>query len=128
MAEAKKKTTKTTATKKAAAKKTTAPKVKKATVTPKKKTVKAVTVVPKSKSDVLVRRFDGVVVKKSGDKTVRVRISRVVMDPKYKKRMKTYTDYLVHDERNQFKVGDAVTIESSRPHSATKRFVVVYTK
>ena len=127
MAEAKKKTAKTAATKKAVAKKTAATKVKK-TVTPKKKTVKATTVVPKSKSAMLVRRFEGVVVKKSGDKTVRVRISRVIMDAKYKKRMKTYTDYLVHDERNQFKVGDAVTIESSRPHSANKRFVVVYTK
>ena len=127
MAEAKKKTAKTTATKKAVAKKTTAPKVKK-TVAPKKKTVKATAVVPKSKSAVLVRRFEGVVVKKSGDKTIRVRISRVIMDAKYKKRMKTHTDYLVHDERNQFKVGDAVTIESSRPHSANKRFVVVYTK
>ena len=128
MAEAKKKTVKTTAAKKVAAKKATATKVKTTTVTPKKKTVNAVSVVPKSKSDVLVRRFAGVVVKKSGDKTVRVRISRVVMDAKYKKRMKTYTDFLVHDERNQFKVGDAVTIESSRPHSAAKRFVVVYTK
>lgn len=124
MAEAKKPTTKKPAAAKkvVAPKKVAAPKVKKVT---EKVAVASEAVVVEKK---LVRRFTGKVVKKSGDKTVKVEVSRVIQHPKYGKRYQSATNYLVHDERNQFKVGDTVTIESSRPFSKTKRFVVVYTK
>lgn len=125
MAEAKKPTTKKVAAAKkpAAPKKVAAPKVKKPTE-PKANVVTPVAAETKK----LVRRFTGTVVKKSGDKTIKVKVSRVIQHAKYGKRYLSATNHLVHDERNKSNVGDTVTIESSRPFSKTKRFVVVYTK
>jgi len=69
--------------------------------------------------------LSGTVVKKSGDKTVSVLASRVVVHPLYGKRRTVTKKYLVHDEKNEAEVGSAVTIISTRPISARKRWAIM---
>lgn len=68
------------------------------------------------------REIQGVVVKKSGDKTVSVLVTRSVLHPKYHKTVKKFKKYLVHDERNEVKVGDTVSALECRPLSKTKSY------
>ena len=68
------------------------------------------------------REIQGVVVKKSGEKTVSVLVTRSVMHPKYHKTVKRFKKYLVHDEKNELNVGDSVIAVECRPLSKTKSF------
>ncbi|WP_419770182.1 MAG: 30S ribosomal protein S17 [Candidatus Marinarcus sp.] len=68
------------------------------------------------------REIQGVVVKRSGDKTVSVLVTRQVLHPKYHKTVKRFKKYLVHDERNELNEGDTVTAVECRPLSKTKSF------
>ena len=43
------------------------------------------------------REIQGVVVKRSGDKTVSILVTRKVLHPKYHKTVKRFKKYLVHD-------------------------------
>jgi small subunit ribosomal protein S17 len=71
------------------------------------------------------RQLRGVVVSDKMDKTVRVRVTRLKMDPKYRKRYKVSDTYYAHDDENAYHTGDAVVIKESRPLSKTKRWEVV---
>lgn len=73
------------------------------------------------------RRFQAEVVSDKMDKTIVVQVERVKMHPIYKKRFTRRSKFKVHDERNQYKVGDTVTVEECRPMSKDKRWRVVYT-
>ena len=68
------------------------------------------------------REIQGNVVKIAGDKTVTVVVERRVMHPRYHKVVKRFKKYLVHDERNEVKVGDVVIATECRPLSKTKSF------
>lgn len=68
------------------------------------------------------REIQGVVVKKSGDKTASVLVTRSVMHPKYHKTVKRFKKYLIHDERNELNEGDTVIAVECRPLSKTKSF------
>ncbi|MBP6163058.1 MAG: 30S ribosomal protein S17 [Aliarcobacter sp.] len=68
------------------------------------------------------REIQGVVVKRSGDKTASVLVTRSVMHPKYHKTVKRFKKYLVHDEKNELNVGDSVIAVECRPLSKTKSF------
>ncbi|HIP12782.1 MAG TPA: 30S ribosomal protein S17 [Arcobacter sp.] len=68
------------------------------------------------------REIQGIVVKDSGDKTISVLVERKVLHPKYHKTVKRFKKYLVHDERNEVKVGDNVIAIECRPLSKTKSF------
>lgn len=70
------------------------------------------------------RTMRGTVLRKSGDKTVAVMVSRVEAHPMYQKRRTVTKTYLAHDEGNRAEVGTAVTIKQSRPLSARKRWVI----
>lgn len=59
------------------------------------------------------------------EKTVVVRVERLIEHPKYKKRYRTHATFKAHDERNEFHAGDKVTIEETRPISKEKRWIVV---
>jgi small subunit ribosomal protein S17 len=74
------------------------------------------------------RTFLGKVVGISMDKTARVEVVSLKMHPKYKKSYKTSKKYLVHDEKNQAKVGETVSFEECRPYSKTKRWRLVLSK
>ena len=68
------------------------------------------------------REIQGVVVKRSGDKTASVLVTRSVLHPKYHKTVKRFKKYLVHDEKNELNVGDSVIAVECRPLSRTKSF------
>ena len=67
----------------------------------------------------------GVVVSKSGTKTVKVAVSYRERHPLYGKIVTRTKNYHVHDEDDNAKVGDTVTIMETRPLSATKRWRIV---
>ncbi len=71
------------------------------------------------------RILQGVVVSDKQDKTVIVSVERQIMHPVYKKFVKKSKKYAAHDENNQFKVGDQVSIQESRPYSKTKTWTVI---
>ncbi len=68
------------------------------------------------------RELQGTVVKKSGDKTISVLVERKIMHPRYHKIVKRFKKYLVHDEKNEAKVGDVVRVVECRPISKRKAF------
>ena len=66
----------------------------------------------------------GVVVSDKADKTVVVRVDRIVRHKLYKRYIRRKTKFMAHDEQNHCKVGDTVEIVESRPLSARKRWRV----
>jgi len=66
----------------------------------------------------------GVVVSDRMDKTVVVRVERLVPHPVYKKYVKRRNNIKAHDERNEYQIGDRVEIIESRPISKDKRWRV----
>ncbi len=73
------------------------------------------------------RILQGVVVSDKTDKTVVVKVERRFTHPVLKKTVRRTKNYQAHDETNQYKVGDVVSIEESKPISKTKRWVVLST-
>ena len=71
------------------------------------------------------RILQGVVVSAKQDKTVVVSVERQVMHPVYKKIVKKSKKFAAHDENNQYKVGDRVSIEECRPISKNKSWTVI---
>jgi small subunit ribosomal protein S17 len=71
------------------------------------------------------RQLQGVVVSDKQAKTVVVRVDRRFTHPIYKKTIRRSKNYHAHDENNQFKPGDTVWIEESKPISKLKRWTVV---
>ena len=71
------------------------------------------------------RILQGVVVSAKQDKTVVVSVERQVMHPVYKKIVKRSKMFAAHDENNQFKEGDQVSIIESKPYSKTKTWTVI---
>ncbi len=67
----------------------------------------------------------GRVVSDAMDKTVVVSVERQFAHPLYGKRVTRRKKYQAHDERNEFRTGDLVVIEESRPLSKRKRWRVV---
>ncbi len=64
----------------------------------------------------------GTVVANRADKTITVRVERLVQHPLYKRRYRKSSQFAVHDERNEGRLGDRVRIEECRPLSRTKRW------
>ncbi|MDE2654532.1 MAG: 30S ribosomal protein S17 [Gemmatimonadetes bacterium] len=67
----------------------------------------------------------GVVVGDRADKTVTVLVERRLAHPLYGKQIKRSKKYHAHDEENECRVGDTVSIMETRPLSKTKRWRVV---
>ena len=70
------------------------------------------------------RLLEGTVVNNKNDKTVVVRVERLVQDPRYKKYVRRYSKFMAHDEANACNVGDRVRIIEHRPLSKRKRWKV----
>ncbi len=70
------------------------------------------------------RTLVGRVVSDRMDKTVVVRVERLVKDPRYKKYVRRYSRFMAHDETNACAVGDRVRIIEHRPLSKNKRWKV----
>jgi small subunit ribosomal protein S17 len=73
------------------------------------------------------KRRVGTVISNKMDKTVVVKVERLVHHAKYHKFIRRQTKFKAHDGMNSCQVGDRVLIEESRPLSKTKRWVVVST-
>jgi len=70
----------------------------------------------------LKREIQGVVVQKAGEKTATILVERRVMHPRYRKFVKRFKKYLVHDEKNEVKAGDIIVAIECRPLSKNKSF------
>ena len=66
----------------------------------------------------------GVVTSDKMQKSVTVRVDRIVRHGRYKRYVKRSSKFMAHDERNQCKVGDTVEIVESRPLASRKRWRV----
>ena len=66
------------------------------------------------------RTVSGVVTSDRMDKTITVLVERRVQHPVYSKILTRSTKLRAHDEDNQGRVGDIVSIEECRPISKTK--------
>ena len=73
------------------------------------------------------RVLTGTVVSDKTDKTVVVRVERRVKHPLYGKIIKRSKKYHAHDEGNEFKEGQIVRIEETRPISKLKTWRVLGT-
>lgn len=71
------------------------------------------------------RKLKGVVVSDAMLKTRVVAITRLKKHPKYGKYYKVTKKFKAHDEENQYKKGDAVIIQETRPLSKEKRWRIV---
>ncbi len=71
------------------------------------------------------RTVTGKVVSDKMDKTITVLISRRVKHPVYGKYMSKSSKVKAHDENNECKMGDLVTVSESRPLSKTKTWTLV---
>lgn len=82
------------------------------------KTVKPV------KKPVLARKFWGVVLSNKMNKTVVVNVETTKINRLYHKRYKVSRKYKVHDEKNEYQLGDIVNFVECRPLSRDKRWRV----
>ena len=59
------------------------------------------------------------------DKTITVKIERLVRHPLYGRVIKKMSKLMAHDEKNESHVGDLVEVMETRPLSKTKRWRLV---
>jgi len=71
------------------------------------------------------RVVTGRVVSDRMDKTATVLIDRIVRHPMYGKYIRRSTKLHVHDENNECRIGDTVTIRQTRPMSKTKSWALI---
>ncbi|MBU0597510.1 30S ribosomal protein S17 [Patescibacteria group bacterium] len=71
------------------------------------------------------RQLKGSVVSDKMDKTIIIKTEGVRTHSKYHKQYKVSKKYKVHDPKNEFKTGDIVVFEETRPLSKDKRWKVV---
>jgi small subunit ribosomal protein S17 len=71
------------------------------------------------------RLLTGRVVSNKMDKTIAVSVERLVKHPTYGKYIRRTTKLLAHDDANECKEGDTVSIKPCRPMSRRKSWVLV---
>ena len=67
----------------------------------------------------------GVVIGDKNNKTIVVLVKRKFIHPFFGKVLTTSKKYHVHDENNNFKLGDNVKIIESKPFSKKKKWLVI---
>ena len=68
------------------------------------------------------KEMAGVVVSDKAEKTITVLVETYKNHALYKKRVKYSKKYLVHDEKQEAKIGDKVEVMETKPLSKRKRF------
>ncbi len=81
-----------------------------------------------SKKQKIKKVWQGIVVSDKMDKTIVVRVDRVISHPKYKKKIVRSKKYKVHDPENKYKVGQNVKFVETRPISKDKKWIVLESK
>jgi len=77
-----------------------------------------------SEAKKLVRTLKGRVVSDKMDKSIVVMVERKVKHPVYGKYVLQSSKYKAHDENNECKAGDTVTISETRPISKSKSWAL----
>jgi small subunit ribosomal protein S17 len=72
-----------------------------------------------------MRKLKGIVVSDKMQKTRVVKVERLKKHPLYKKYYKVSKKFKAHDENNEYKVGDKVIIQETRPLSKEKRWIII---
>lgn len=70
----------------------------------------------------MARQITGTVTSDKTDKTIVITVRARRTHPLYKKQYTVNTKFMAHDEKNEAKMGDLVSIVETRPISARKRF------
>lgn len=70
----------------------------------------------------MARSITGTVTSDVNDKTIVITVTERKTHPLYKKQYTVNTKFMAHDEKNEAKVGDLVSITECKPLSARKRF------
>ena len=70
------------------------------------------------------RTLSGKVVSNKMDKSIVVLVERKIKHPVYGKYVKRSTKMHAHDEANECRIGDTVTIKETRPVSKTKSWAL----
>ena len=73
----------------------------------------------------MARTIIGTVSSDKVDKTIVVTARTRKTHPLYRKQYTVTTKFMAHDEKNEAKLGDKVSIRECRPLSARKRFTLV---
>ena len=73
----------------------------------------------------MAKVLKGKIISDKMDKTVVVSVDRYTKHPKYEKFFSVSKKFKVHDEKNEYKTGDKVTIKECEPMSRDKHFRVV---
>ena len=71
------------------------------------------------------KKLTGIITSDKMQKTVVVEVESVKQHPKYKRRYKVHKKYKAHDEKQEYHVGDTVTIEETKPISKDKTWIVI---
>lgn len=71
------------------------------------------------------RKLKGTIVSDKMNKTRIIAIERMKKHPKYQKYYKITARFKAHDENNEYKVGDQIIIEETKPLSKDKRWKII---
>tara|TARA_A100000164_G_scaffold95162_1_gene82649 strand:+ start:197 stop:442 length:246 start_codon:yes stop_codon:yes gene_type:complete len=71
------------------------------------------------------RTLSGTVISSNSNKTIVVKVTRRVKHKLYRKIINSSKKYHAHDENNEYKIGDIVSIMESKPISKLKNWVVI---
>jgi small subunit ribosomal protein S17 len=71
------------------------------------------------------KTLQGIVVSDKMQKTVVVKVERIVEHPKYRRKYKVHKKFKAHDQNQEYHVGDIVIMEESKPISKDKNWVVI---
>lgn len=69
--------------------------------------------------------FSGIVISDKMDKTVIVKSERQIKHKKYKKIIKRFSKFFVHDEKNECKIGDKIIFKETSPISKKKNWTLL---
>tara|TARA_A100001011_G_scaffold201376_1_gene209691 strand:- start:8435 stop:8692 length:258 start_codon:yes stop_codon:yes gene_type:complete len=71
------------------------------------------------------RILSGTVVSSNSSKTIVVNVTRRIKHKLYKKIIRRTKKYHAHDEKNEFNIGDVVSIIESKPISKLKKWIAI---
>ena len=72
-----------------------------------------------------MRKLQGTVVRDKMNKTRVITVTRLKLHKRYLKHYKVTRRFKAHDEKNEYKVGDKVIIQETRPLSKEKRWKII---
>jgi small subunit ribosomal protein S17 len=72
-----------------------------------------------------MRKLKGTVVSDKMNKTRVILVERLKKHPRYLKYYKVSQRFKAHDELNEYKTGDKVVVEETRPISKDKRWKII---